>query len=152
MTPIQKISKSIFLAFLVSLFLFPAFDADAQYVRSRHESKANKFAKSAAKKLQDSICPLSGRALSTNVSKWIFDEYTNEYEIHFSANWNGKTWAFGDRQSFSVSGILTVSSSGYNSKFEQSYANGAVETAKLNNNLFAGAVVLGVLAAESQNN
>lgn len=152
MNSLQKLSQIIFIGLLVTFFLLPSFNADAQYVRSRHDSKVNQFAQKAARSIQENICPTSGSNASASVQQWVYDEYQDHYEINVSINWTGRTWAFGENQTFRVSGLLIVTSSGRQKQFKQSYANDAVTLAQRNTNIAVGAVIVGaLLASESQN-
>ena len=152
MNSLIQSSSNLFFTFLIALFLLPSFSAEAQYIRSHHDSKVQKFADKAATEMQQSVCPISGSNAYASVSKWIYDEYQDHYEIHTSYNWTGKTVTWGDRQNFRVSGILTVSSNGRRSSFKQTYANSAVAKAKRNTNMAVGALIVGAfLVSESQN-
>ena len=152
MKALQKVSSTIFFSLLTVLFLLPSFTAEAQYVRSRHDSKVAQFAQKAATKMQNEICPVSGTNARANIGKWVYDEYQNHYEIDLSISWMGRTWAFGDQEKFYVSGLLTVSSDGRRSNFKQTYANSVVDAAQRNTNIAVGAVIVGaLLAADSQN-
>lgn len=124
---------------------------EAQYIRSKHTSKVNSFSENGAQQLMSSYCPNTGKNAFASVSKWYYDEYKGEYEIHMSANWQGATWAFGDTQSFYVGGILYVKENGRNSRFKEIRRSSNIEDISSNNNLLVGGLLgLGVLAAMSQ--
>ena len=141
----------------IIIFYFLCFcfcnNTQAQYIRSKHESLVNAFAKQAAYKLMKQICPNTGKDDRVKIIEWVFDEYKNEYEIKMEAYWRGSPWAFADTQDYEIDGILTVSTNGNTTSFNQSYENRAVKVTKQNISWLKGTVfTLGALYIVSESN
>jgi hypothetical protein len=111
--------------------------------------RAKQYAQNVAEQLMSKTCPLTGSNAQAYITDAEYDSNTGQYLIEMTANWTGRTWAFGADQSFEIRGFLTVDRDGTTS-FRTTYQNRAVLAANSNYRWAVGTAV--VLAAASSNN
>ncbi len=91
--------------------------------------QAKEYAFEAAKRMQRSVSPNTGKNASAIVSEIEFDSYNKQYVIEMEASWIAGICTFCDDEYFSVKGILTVGLNGSFPSFKELSRNDAARRA-----------------------